>query len=81
MKIHGVLSLAAALAFALAGCTMEKAPSSTGAQFAGSEACSGCHQAHYQTWKETYHSKMVRTRQDGLLKQSGEAWVFRDVLN
>jgi nitrate/TMAO reductase-like tetraheme cytochrome c subunit len=69
-----VALLAALPALSLVGCTLEKS-SSPRPQFAGSEACAGCHQAQYTSWKETYHSKMVRTRQEGLLRESGEYWA------
>jgi cytochrome c553 len=46
-----------------------------GKEFAGSEACMKCHEAEFKSWKETYHSKMVRTRDDGILKGVVEKWA------
>jgi nitrate/TMAO reductase-like tetraheme cytochrome c subunit len=43
--------------------------------FAGSEKCATCHQEAYQSWKETYHAKMVRPLKDGLLKDAGDSWA------
>ena len=69
MRIYG--SLAALSVFAVfVGCTTGQMAGSGAPQFVGSEKCSTCHQAEYQSWKATYHANMVRTRQDGLLKAS-----------
>ena len=63
----------AAIALSLLGsCALEQ---SARQYFVGSERCSGCHAPQYSSWKDTYHAKMVRTREEGLLKQSGELWA------
>lgn len=46
-----------------------------GGQFTGSEKCSGCHAADVASWKDSYHSKMVRTPREGLLKEATDHWV------
>lgn len=40
------------------------------AQFVVSDGCKGCHADEFETWKDTYHSKMVCTSTDGLLKDA-----------
>jgi hypothetical protein len=42
--------------------------------FVSSEACMKCHLTEYQSWKETLHSKMIRTKQDGILKEAVQKW-------
>ncbi len=42
--------------------------------YAGSEACRSCHAAEFDSWKQTYHSKMVRKRDDGILKDVVAKW-------
>jgi hypothetical protein len=68
-----VLAVLATLGVVIAGCmTGPGGPIADG--FVGSQACQKCHQAEYRTWQETYHSKMIRTLRDGLLKDPGEQW-------
>jgi len=43
-------------------------------EFVGSRACAQCHQVEYQSWQESYHSKMVRSKEDGLLRGAAEKW-------
>ena len=45
------------------------------ADYAGSESCKKCHITEYKNWKDSYHSKMVRTKEDGLLKDAFEKWA------
>ena len=71
--LWAVLAVLAALGAVVAGCvTGPGGPTADG--FVGSQACQKCHQAEYRTWNETYHSKMIRTLRDGLLKDAGEQW-------
>ena len=44
------------------------------AEYVGSKACKACHKVTYDSWAETYHSKMVRTKDDGILKAAVEKW-------
>ena len=44
-------------------------------EFVGSDACKKCHAVEYKSWKETYHSKMVRTKKEGILKEVVERWA------
>jgi hypothetical protein len=46
-----------------------------GAEFAGSDKYANCHKAAFDSWKQTYHSKMVLSRQEGLLKEAGDNWA------
>ena len=71
--LWAVLAVLAALGAVVAGCvTGPGGPTADG--FVGSQACQKCHQAEYRTWNQTYHSKMIRTLRDGLLKDAGEQW-------
>lgn len=45
------------------------------AEFVGSKACVECHEDEYKTWQGTYHSKMVRTAREGLLKDAVDNWA------
>ncbi len=44
-------------------------------EYVGSGACKKCHATEYETWKLTYHSKMVRKRDEGILKDVVEKWA------
>lgn len=74
MKAAMVLAMATAVVAAgiLASCgTM--APG-TGSEFVGSAACQKCHKVEYKSWKESLHSKMMRKRDEGMLKGAAEKW-------
>jgi hypothetical protein len=43
--------------------------------YVGSEACRKCHTADFDSWKESFHSKMVRKRDEGILKDVVEKWA------
>lgn len=43
--------------------------------FVGSDQCKACHLKQYETWKSSYHAKMVRKKDDGILKMSVEKWA------
>ena len=43
--------------------------------YVGSEACRKCHAAEFDSWKESFHSKMVRKRDEGILKNVVEKWA------
>lgn len=72
--MRGVAVIAGLFAVVLAGCT-SGVSTSTDKQFVGSDKCQTCHQAEYTSWKGTWHSKMVRTAKDGLLKDAGDNWA------
>jgi formate-dependent nitrite reductase cytochrome c552 subunit len=44
-------------------------------EYVGSEACKQCHKEEFDTWKLTYHSKMLRKRDEGILKDVVEKWA------
>jgi hypothetical protein len=44
-------------------------------EFVGSEKCKTCHAVQFESWKNTYHSKMVRKKDDGILKAVVEKWA------
>ncbi len=43
--------------------------------FVGSDACKTCHGKQYETWKNSNHAKMVRKKDDGILKAVVEKWA------
>ena len=44
-------------------------------EFVGSEKCRSCHSEEYKSWKDTWHSKMVRPKKEGILKEVVEKWA------
>ncbi|MBI5634558.1 MAG: hypothetical protein HZA15_13895 [Nitrospirae bacterium] len=44
-------------------------------EFVGSAKCKACHKAEYESWEKTLHSKMVRKKDDGILKAVVEKWA------
>jgi hypothetical protein len=44
-------------------------------EYVGSDRCKTCHAAQFDTWKKTYHSKMVRKKDEGILKAVVENWA------
>jgi len=72
--MRGVALVTGLFAVVLAGCT-SGISTSTDKQFVGSDKCQTCHQAEFASWKNTWHSKMVRTAKDGLLKDAGDNWA------
>jgi hypothetical protein len=73
--LTGVTAFFCAAAFLTAGAYAggKKAASKDG--FAGSKACQKCHKAEYESWDKSLHSKMVRTKDDGILKAVVEKWA------
>jgi hypothetical protein len=69
-----VAAAAVSAATLLAGCTIGMAGGSD-RQFVGSEKCSACHKTEYQSWKASWHAKMVRPAKEALLKDAGENWA------
>jgi hypothetical protein len=63
------LALIAIASFALLGTVAAADP-----EFAGSAACGKCHQEAYKTWKQSYHAKMVRPKDEAILKDVVEQW-------
>jgi hypothetical protein len=44
-------------------------------EFVGSAKCKMCHKAEFESWQESLHSKMVRKKDDGILKAVVEKWA------
>lgn len=42
--------------------------------YVGSEKCGKCHDAEYDSWKQSYHSKMIRSKDEGILKDVVDQW-------
>jgi Cytochrome c554 and c-prime len=53
----------------------EKKPAAANKAYAGSAACKKCHAIEYDSWKLTFHSKMIRPRDEGILKDAVEKWA------
>jgi predicted CXXCH cytochrome family protein len=43
-------------------------------EYVGSDKCKVCHKVPYDSWKLTYHSKMVRKKDEGILKDVVDKW-------
>jgi predicted CXXCH cytochrome family protein len=43
-------------------------------EYVGSDKCQTCHKVPFDSWKITYHSKMVRKKADGILKDAVDKW-------
>ncbi|MEW6219157.1 MAG: multiheme c-type cytochrome [Thermodesulfobacteriota bacterium] len=43
-------------------------------EFAGSESCRTCHAEEYESWKESWHSKIIRPKKGAILKEAVEKW-------
>lgn len=66
-----------AVVIAVAGALMLGLTAAAGAadpkgEFVGSEKCKKCHSEEYKSWKETWHSKMVRPKKGAILKEAVE---------
>lgn len=44
-------------------------------EFVGSAKCKTCHKTEYDSWQNSLHSKMVRKKDDGILKAVVEKWA------
>ena len=76
MKAKGIGVLCAALCllmFSVANAQAE-IKKTADPEFVGSEACGKCHQAAYKSWKQSYHAKMVRPKNEAILKDVVEQW-------
>src|SRR5512134_2096086 len=70
-----LLAVAPLVALVMGACATDAMLPTVASEFAGSEKCATCHAAEFKTWKDTYHSKMVRTPQAGLLKDAVDQWA------
>jgi hypothetical protein len=74
MKSANFLKLSRLAAAALGAATIMGAAAAADPEFAGSEKCGTCHQDAYKTWKQSNHAKMVRPKDEGILKDVVEQW-------
>jgi hypothetical protein len=44
-------------------------------EFLGSKSCEKCHTEEYRSWKRTFHSMIVQTREAGILKEVVAKWA------
>jgi hypothetical protein len=73
-RVWAAAAAVIAAAVIVPGCVSTRStPTADG--FIGSDGCRSCHQAEYRTWKDSWHSKMVRTPKEGLVKGAGEYWA------
>ena len=76
MRVHRLVAgMAAAAIVGLASCSTGTQTASVASEIAGSEKCGTCHAAEFKTWQDSYHAKMVRSVQDGLLKDALDHWT------
>jgi hypothetical protein len=76
MKVKSIVVLGAVmclLAFSIAG-VQAQIKKAADPEFVGSEACGKCHQTAYKSWKQSYHAKMVRPKDEAILKDVVEQW-------
>jgi formate-dependent nitrite reductase cytochrome c552 subunit len=71
LAVLGVCAIGVAVVAALAQGTK---PAGAG-DFVGSTTCAKCHQTEYNSWRLTYHSKMIRKRDEGILRDVVEKWA------
>ena len=59
----------------IASGTMAEVSKAAGkSEYVGSEACKQCHKVAYDSWKLSYHSKMVNKKHTALLKDAADKW-------
>lgn len=68
------LSLLSRIAAAALAAGMLTAAVAADPEFVGSQKCGTCHQDAYKSWKQSYHSKMVRPKDEAILKDVVEQW-------
>ena len=44
-------------------------------EFVGADKCKKCHTVEHKSWQDSNHSKMVRKKNDGILKEVVEKWA------
>lgn len=50
----------------------QAAPGNAG--YVGSDSCKICHKVQYDSWKLTYHSKLIGAKEERMLKEAVEKW-------
>jgi cytochrome c553 len=68
------LAVASAFLLGMAG-PAHAVQASSEARNPAHEKCRGCHVGDATSWKENYHSKMVRPAKDGLIQSAVEHWT------
>ncbi len=69
-----VVGAALGLSVVLLGSGLQAGTAAAASDYAGSETCKKCHAAEFKSWMGSYHSKMVRTQEQGILKAVVEKW-------
>ncbi len=71
-----MVSAAALAGLAVPGCaTTKKAQGAAADAYVGSAACQQCHAAEHASWNDSYHSRMVTPREQGILKEAVTKWA------
>jgi cytochrome c553 len=81
MRTWGLLFVGVVASYLPFPAAAKDAPAKAGAQkgaaqkeFAGSAACQKCHPAEFKSWKDTFHSRIIRPREQGILKDAVAKW-------
>lgn len=78
MKKHVVVTVAAGVL--MLGLTVVAGAADPKGEFVGSEKCKSCHAEEYKSWKDSWHSKMVRPKKGAILKEVVEKWAGDGVM-
>lgn len=69
-----LMRLVSTLATALVLSMVPGLASAADPAYVGSEKCGKCHDVEYESWKQSYHARMVRPKDEGVLKDVVEQW-------
>lgn len=75
MKYKGLVAVASVLLLCAGLAEAAKKAPVVKKDFVGSTACKKCHVDEYNSWKESYHSKIVQPKKGGILKEAVEKWA------
>jgi len=73
--IMPIIGMGIAMVLVAGVSTSEAAKQKGKGDFIGSEACKKCHAEEYKSWKDSWHSKIVRPKKGGILKEAVERWA------
>jgi hypothetical protein len=70
-----LLAVAPLAALIMGACATEAMLPTVASGLMDPARCGTCHAAESRAWRDAYHSKMVRTPQEGLLKEAVDNWA------
>jgi hypothetical protein len=73
--VSTLTGLAAILALGTVSVAQAKQHEFKEKEFVGSEKCKKCHKVEFDSWKSTFHSRMVMPRKGNILKGAVEKWA------